>query len=1247
MNMRSCSRFGLAVLILVTISALSATTTRHSNEYWQNSVSGIVFHDLNINGTKQTNEPGLDFIVRLTGPVSYSSVPNQDGEYSFNNIEPGSYLLSIDIPQEWTIINTDYSGAFSITISASTVISNKNFATFNLVRSEPGPENVTIGGMSTGTSNISGQGTNPQSSAPINPNNRLYHSLSINASANCFAPDTVFVTHNQIIPMYLTSSDNRTHVIVFDGPELSGISLSASPGETRGIAFKAYNMMPGEAYSYHCDVPGHASWGESGVIMVKNLDYPNITIISPNGNEILGNVSNQFQVTWTSSGNGSIFIQLSIDNGASWSLLNDIPIDAMLQEYIFDLPDITSTQCFIRILDSDHYHVYDVSDQSFTIVPSVHISILSDIRIGICPTTVQFSGVATHIDNGDPTWAWDLNEDGIVDSYEQNPLYTYTVPGIYDVSLSVTWAGAVYVKSVARLITVKEELLSGKVYCWGDLPQGSGESNVIKIACGDNHILFLKEDGSLDYWENPRYSGAADLTVPEGNDYVDVSASINRSLVLRSDGSMYSWGSNYSGITSVPEGNDFIAIAAGGYHNVGLRSDGSIAAAGRSTSGNLNCPPGNDFVQISAGQYHSLALRSDGSVAAWGWNSSGECSVPSGNNFKAVAAGYTFSLFLRTDGSLYACGGGDIICNVPSGNDFIAIAAGNTIAIALREDGSIVAWGRNQLGECNTSHGSGFVMVGAGYRYSAAIRRGLAVDITSDIKTGHQPLEVQFTDLSESINAGPDINSWEWDFNEDGVVDSNIQNPAWIYNLDGVFDVTLKIGNGIEYQTMTFKDYITVSSLTIDFISDIQFGFTPLTVNFTDLSSSLIQEYQVTSWAWDFDGDGIVDSYAQNPIYTYTNPGRYSVCLTASSNLASTSTIKYGYITCFEQSSVTGTHVVSWGRETDNIPSGIGMLSISTYDNYSVALVGDGRIVTWGSNIQMVGSSPDESGFIKAVAGYSHGIALKSDGSLRAWGNNFAGECNVPPGNNYIDVAAGQNVSYALRSDGSIVGWGSPSIEQLNIPGGNDFVSLCSSYNHGTYAIRIDGSTAFWGRNGSVHVSIPQGVAFRKIVSGYFYSVGLLSDGSLVSWGAGYAPNSPEGNDFIDVVSGVNHCLALKSDGSVVAWGDNQYNQCNVPDGLSVIAISAGYGTSMAVTVSALGTPGNITIEHVDSCITINWDPVNSYGLPIVYEIHASRNPYFSPNHDTLIGVTTSTQFLDQNLDSFSKFYRIIAKACP
>lgn len=48
----------------------------------------------------------------------------------------------------------------------------------------------------------------------------------------------------------------------------------------------------------------------------------------------------------------------------------------------------------------------------------------------------------------------------------------------------------------------------------------------------------------------------------------------------------------------------------------------------------------------------------------------------------------------------------------------------------------------------------------------------------------------------------------------------------------------------------------------------------PLTVNFTDLSTG-----SVTSWEWDFDNDGVVDSRERNPRHTFSYPGTYTVKL--------------------------------------------------------------------------------------------------------------------------------------------------------------------------------------------------------------------------------------------------------------------------------------------------------------------------------------------------------------------------------
>lgn len=64
--------------------------------------------------------------------------------------------------------------------------------------------------------------------------------------------------------------------------------------------------------------------------------------------------------------------------------------------------------------------------------------------------------------------------------------------------------------------------------------------------------------------------------------------------------------------------------------------------------------------------------------------------------------------------------------------------------------------------------------------------------------------------------------------------------------------------------------------LSADFSADEVSGMAPLTVNFTDETTG----GTVTSWSWDFDGDGIEDSNEQNPSYTFVDEGSYTVSLT-------------------------------------------------------------------------------------------------------------------------------------------------------------------------------------------------------------------------------------------------------------------------------------------------------------------------------------------------------------------------------
>ena len=154
--------------------------------------------------------------------------------------------------------------------------------------------------------------------------------------------------------------------------------------------------------------------------------------------------------------------------------------------------------------------------------------------------------------------------------------------------------------------------------------------------------------------------------------------------------------------------------------------------------------------------------------------------------------------------------------------------------------------------------------------------------------SGNAPLTTQFSDQSAGAT------SWAWDFNNDGVVDSTVQNPSYQYPAAGIYTVKLTATNTVDSDEEIKTNYITVNEPqqppVADFSGTPSNGSAPLTVQFTNQSTG------ATSWAWDFNNDGVVDSTVQSPSFRYTAAGTYSVKLTATNNAGSDDEIKPGYI---------------------------------------------------------------------------------------------------------------------------------------------------------------------------------------------------------------------------------------------------------------------------------------------------------------------------------------------------------------
>jgi PKD repeat protein len=93
---------------------------------------------------------------------------------------------------------------------------------------------------------------------------------------------------------------------------------------------------------------------------------------------------------------------------------------------------------------------------------------------------------------------------------------------------------------------------------------------------------------------------------------------------------------------------------------------------------------------------------------------------------------------------------------------------------------------------------------------------GLYAGFTATPVEGQSPLQVQFTDKSFSSDPAG-VQSWAWDFNNDQIVDSTLQNPQFTFTgvgYDKKFTVSLEVTDNFEPQLesrLVKKDYIVVN----------------------------------------------------------------------------------------------------------------------------------------------------------------------------------------------------------------------------------------------------------------------------------------------------------------------------------------------------------------------------------------------------------------------------------------------------
>lgn len=223
-------------------------------------------------------------------------------------------------------------------------------------------------------------------------------------------------------------------------------------------------------------------------------------------------------------------------------------------------------------------------------------------------------------------WGWGSNGDCLLDRIDRGSRFT-PIMVMNDVrTVSIGWQFCAAIKT------------DGSLWTWGNnqsaqLGDGTAEMNwervkalddAVSVSCGRKHTAAIKSDGSLWMWgdnncgqlgfaggNDKKYDGGAVQTVPVKvmDDVAMVSCGADYTACVKTDGSLWMWGSNYwcsLGYRSI-EGFD------------GIRYEGDQSDYYQTEPIKIM----DGVVEVSCGYGDTAVVKTDGSLWTWGMNEGG------------------------------------------------------------------------------------------------------------------------------------------------------------------------------------------------------------------------------------------------------------------------------------------------------------------------------------------------------------------------------------------------------------------------------------------------------------------------------------------------------------------------------------------------------------------------------------------------------------------------------------------------
>ena len=581
------------------------------------------------------------------------------------------------------------------------------------------------------------------------------------------------------------------------------------------------------------------------------------------------------------------------------------------------------------------------------------------------------------------------------------------------------------------------------------------------------------------------------------------------------------------------------------YCRMTLTTSTSIASTIQVTAGSAAALTFNEYVlpPVAAGLNHTLAVDASGTVWSWGYNYYGQLGNGSLGNLSFAGQ----------------------VTGLPGGQQALAVAAGDRHSLALMSNGvtsqnTVWSWGDNsygQLGNNTTTQSPVPVEV-----MMAGANGGAPVALTGVVAVA--------AGSYHSLAVRSDGTVWAWGRNVAGEL-------------------------GMSTSTSQSALAVQVPGLS---------GMTAVTAG---LYFSVALRGDGTAWAWGYNvygelGSGSntnstsVPTQVSNAAATVAiaagADGEHLLLLQSNGTVLATGNNQYGQLgnnttaTAYYPVAVMGV-----GGQSTQLS---GVVAIAAGTNHSLAVLGNGNAVAWGSNTNLpYTNTPAGQLGDGAATSTSTSVPVTVAAAVGGTGS-LAGASTVSAGGNHSVVVGSGGVLYGFGSDSygesgngtEAVGQATPAaVVGLDVaaqPARPTLTPMGGAYSAAqtvTVACATPGATLYYTLDDTAPTTSSASVA-----AGGTISVGATAILRVRAFASGMQP-SPETSALYQIApgrtaAGLNHTLAVDASGTVWSWGYNYYGQLGngslgnlsfagqvtgLPGGQQALAVAAGDRHSLAL----------------------------------------------------------------------------------